>query len=63
MDHSLSTDQPGFKTFTIAMKEKEAKINTLNILNFLKTNFESVRITNVHVQSSNIIFDIPTNNL
>jgi len=34
-------------------------MNSLAILNFIKTNFEALRVTNVHVQSNNIIFDIP----
>lgn len=45
------------------MKDSETKINTLNTLNFLKEKFEALKITNVHVQNSNIIFDIPSTHL
>lgn len=45
------------------MKDSETKINTLNTLNFLKEKFESLKITNVHVQTSSVIFDVPSDNL
>ena len=31
----------------------------MSILNFIKFNFEQLKVTNVHVQSANIIFDVP----
>lgn len=45
------------------MKDSETKINSLTALNFLKTYFNDQKITNVHIQSNNIIFDIPSDNL
>jgi len=32
-------------------------------LNYIKSNFEALKVTNVHVQSSNVIFDVPSSNL
>jgi hypothetical protein len=45
------------------MRNAETKINSLTALNFLKTHFNDLKITNVHIQSNNIIFDIPSDNI
>ena len=60
---SLTSEETGFKTFIIEMRQAESKINTMEILNFIKAHFTTHKVTNVHVQSSNIIFDLPEENL
>ena len=60
---SLTSEETGYKTYIIQMKETDERINTMNILNFIKTNFAPLKVTNVHVQSANIIFDIPEESL
>ena len=63
MNHSITTEEVGFKTYIISMKNPDAKVNNMDILKFIKNNFQNHKVTNVHVQSSNVIFDIPDANL
>lgn len=40
------------------MKNQDIKINTLAALNFIKNSFVKFNVTNVHVQSGSVIFDV-----
>ncbi len=48
---SLTSEEVGYKTFVIQMKKKDIKINSMDVLNFIKSNFAPLKVTNVHVQA------------
>lgn len=60
---SLTSEEVGYKTHIIQMKEAGTNNNSMNILNFIKANFAPLKVTNVHVQSESIIFDVPEDSL
>lgn len=63
VSRSIINEEEGYRTFVLGMRQAEAKLNSLTALNFLKQEFNDFAITNVHVQSNSIIFDVPTEKL